>query len=256
MDRDPFEQVGLDAYREGADPADVRKSPLRGPFTVEVKRSARRACKELAAIVDERGPYLAFDSREDAESFVARATVDEDEQAEIRLQSVAPQDDTPADAYVVAQPERHSRAPEDPEAATWRFHTDANQYGSLGQALLTTPASDPPALTHYVQEDLDVDAADLRVVLCDPRPATTSGPDGTVLTWLPDVLARARRTSTGGTVREYWCEVKTGSASLERHQLAVMRAKARDPDVTVLQARVDVEGLPDSYAVRFADVLE
>lgn len=74
----------------------------------------------------------------------------------VALQRVAPQDDTPADVYLVAQPERHVETPHDPDAHTWPFDASDNQYGAIAEALLTTPGTNPSALTHYVREDLDV----------------------------------------------------------------------------------------------------
>lgn len=262
---DDRRQASLTAFSDGAPPADdgaiadgpapERPSPDER-FTVVVTDSAVRDNAAAAAVVEDRGATLRFPSEDAAAAFATDLSEAGDAAVPVRLQAVAPQDDTDADAYLVASPARHRRSPVDPDAEPWVFDTGANQYGALGQALLATPGRNPPALTYYVREHLDLpDEEALRVELRDRQVATTRTADGP-RTWIPDVVARARRERTGAVLGEYWCEIKTGAASLRRDQLAAMTAKAREPGVTVLTARVDVADLPDRYAVRFEDVLD
>lgn len=225
-----------------------------GPFVVEVKSSARERNDAADRLATERGPLHEYPSR-DAAARRAEALTDAGD-TRVALQRVAPQDDTAADAYLVARPERHVESPLDPDARTWTFDASGNQYGAVAEALLATPGTNPPALTYYVREDLDVDD-EVRVEVERERTATreVDADDGRrTATWTADLVATARRTSTGAPLREYWCEIKAGAASFERDQTAVMRAKATDPGVTVLKIRVDLDPLPDRYGVRIDPV--
>lgn len=226
--------------------------PPDEPFVLELKSSARERNSAVEAIAAERGALLECDSRADAESIAARLS--EAGEVRVRLQAVAPQDETPADAYLVAQPERHTASPIDPDAETWRFQPEANQYGAIGQTLVTTPRTSPPALTYYAREDLGLDEDEVRVRLREPTLVTERIADGRRASWLPDVVAEVSRESTGATLCEYRCEVKTGSASFEREQVAVMEATADEAGVTVLKIRVEIDDVPDEYGVRIREV--
>ncbi|MFT4932321.1 MAG: hypothetical protein ACI91T_002212, partial [Natronomonas sp.] len=139
---------------------------------------------------------------------------------------------------------------------TWTFDASGNQYGAVAEALLATPGTNPPALTYYVREDLDLND-EVRVEVERERTVTREidADDGRrTATWTADLVVTAYRPSTGAPLREYWCEIKAGAASFERDQTAVMRAKADDPAVTVLKIRVDLDPLPDRYGVRFDPV--
>lgn len=227
--------------------------PPDEPFVLEFKQSARDRNDAIDATAADRGRLVEFGSRAEAEAFATRMT--EKGGVRIRLQAVAPQDETAADAYLVPQPVRHRAAPIDPDATTWAFQPGANQYGAIGQALIATPGTNPPALTYYVRQDIEIeDERELTVRLRDPEVVTKRTPDGARARWLPDVVAEACRKSTGALLRTYVCEVKTGDASFEREQAAVMKRKAAEPDVSVLNVRVEVDGLPDEYGVRIHEV--
>ena len=224
-----------------------------GPFTVEIKPSARKRNAAADRLANERGTVHEYPS---CEAAADRAeALSESGDTRVALQRVAPQDDTLADAYLVARPNRHVETPHDPDARTLTFDASGNQYGAIAEALLTTPGTNPPALTHYVREDLDV-ADEIRVEIETGRTTTHEiDDDGRRSgTWTADLVATAHRVSTGAPIREYWCEIKAGGGSFERDQKAVMRATAADPDVTVLKIRVDLDPLPNRYGVRIEEV--
>ncbi|WP_265111907.1 hypothetical protein [Halosolutus halophilus] len=227
--------------------------PPEEPFVLELKPSTRERNPAVDAIAADGGRLLEFDSRVEAEAFAARMTGEGG--VRVRLQAVAPQDETTADAYLVPQPIRHRDAPIDPDATTWAFQPGANQYGAIGQALMTTPRTNPPALTYYVRQDLGIDdEGGLRVRLREPSVVTARTADGARARWLPDAVAEATRESTGALLRTYCCEIKTGNASFERQQATVMERKAAEPGTTVLQIRVEIDALPDEYGVRIHEV--
>lgn len=223
-------------------------------FLVAVKPSAREANGAVAALTDERGDLLSYADRVTAEDRVA--DLSECGETPVAVQTVAPQDATDADAYLVAAPERRTRDPDGSVEETLTFDTTATQYGALGETLLLCYESNPPVLSHYAREDLDhlSDSERERLHLDvdgSPDPVVKRGGDGPKR-WIPDCRVVARLGFDGPRLREYWCEVKTGDASFERDQRAVMRWKARD--VTVLKVRFDVDELPDSYSVTVSEV--
>jgi hypothetical protein len=249
-------QVDLGNYGTGSMESDAPKSDdinPEDPFTVEVKPSARERNTAADRLASERGTINGYPSREAAAE--QAEALSESGDTRVALQRVAPQDDTPADAYLVARPERHVETPHDPDARTLTFDASGNQYGAMAEALLTTPRTNPPALTYYVREDLDVED-EVRVAIETGRTTTREIDDDgrRSATWAADLVATAHRVSTGAPIREYWCEIKAGGGSFERDQKAVMRAKAADPDVTVLKIRVDLDPLPDRYGVRIDEV--
>ncbi|MFW5938657.1 MAG: hypothetical protein ACOCSN_06915 [Halanaeroarchaeum sp.] len=244
-------RYGTESTEGGASRAD--DSGSEEPIVVEVKPSARERNAAADRLASERGTVHEYPSREAA---AERAeSLSESGDTRVALQRVAPQDDTPADAYLVAQPRRHVETPHDPDARTLVFDASGNQYGAIGEALLTTPGTNPPVLTHYVREDLDVED-EIRVETDTGRTTTREIDDDgrRSATWTADLVATAHRVATGAPIREYWCEIKAGGGSFERDQRAVMRAKAADPDVTVLKIRVDLDPLPDRYGVRIDEV--
>jgi len=248
-------QIDLGSYGTEPTKSDPLKSEViepEGRFTIEVKPSARERNAAADRLASEGGTIHEYPSR-DAAAEQAEA-LSESGDTRVALQRVAPQDDTPADAYLVARPNRHVETPHDPDARTLTFDASGNQYGAIGEALLATPGTNPPALTHYVREDLDV-ADEIRVEIETGRTTTHEIDDGRRSgTWTADLVATAHRVSTGAPIREYWCEIKAGGGSFERDQKAVMRATAADPDVTVLKIRVDLDPLPDRYGVRIEEV--
>ena len=230
----------------------------RHAFRVAVKPSATEANEAVRAAVVERGSTLRFDSREAAEAEAARLT--ERGATPVAIQRVAPQEPADVDAYLVPRPERATHEPIESDDGRLTFQTTASQYGALGETLVCSYAANPPALTAYVREDLDGgrsgDADDLWIdVDPDPEPIVYgwTGRDGATdrdarLAWVPDCVARARDGPGGPLLEAYYCEVKTGDASFQRDQATVMAYVARE--ATVLKVRVDVDGLPDEYAVR------
>ena len=233
------------------------------PFTVAVKDSARDANRAVRRLARAEGDRLDFDSEAAAHRRARELSADGD--AAIKVQRAAPQDPDDVDGYLVGWPDRRTRTPEGTPTEGLTFDTEANQYGALGEALVCTPAVNPPLLTHFarVDTDLDVgganrdeanldtgaaerggDASDerLRVELdADPEPVVVRSDRR----WVPDCRAVVRLGPDRPVLTEYWCEVKAGDGSFERSQREAMRAKARE--ATVLKIRVDLDDLPESY---------
>ncbi|NEU58341.1 hypothetical protein FXF75_16840, partial [Halorussus sp. MSC15.2] len=186
-----------------------------------------------------------FDSETDAHRRARELSDDGD--SPVKVQRAAPQDPDDVDGYLVAWPERRTRTPEGSPTEGLTFDTEANQYGALGEALVCTPAVNPPLLTHFAQVDADLaesefDAEDLRVELdTDPDPVSVRSDRR----WEPDCRAVVRTGPGRPVLTEYWCEVKAGDGSFERSQREAMRAKARE--ATVLKIRVELDDLPDRY---------
>lgn len=232
-------------------------------FVVDIKDSTveqNEAAAEYRAEVDNP---VRFDSRSDAEATARR--LDREGTTSVRLQSIAPQDPRDVDAYLVPMPRDDPREPIESSEGTWRFNVTANQYGALGEALVGTFSRDPPPLVPFIREEVDeflsrvshveydsVDEFDLRVRLDRNPRVVTLDEDDERLQWRPDVVAEAWVGYTGRLLRRYWCEIKTGNASLERDQRRVMEAKAET--ATVLQVRFDVDDLPKRYTVHVSEV--
>ncbi len=202
-------------------------------FLVTAKR---RACNNqvVRSRFFARDETRAFDSRRDAEAFAEHASREGDVRVEI--QAAAPQDESRADAYLVAIPARNTTRPANPDDDRWRFHTEANQQGAIGEVLATTPRTNPPALTWFVRTDLG-----------DPEGLVVRVEDdvGSVGRWWPD--CRVTASVDGDVVEEYLCEIKTGDASFQRGQRTGMDRHARTGRVLTIRVRIDA--LPDEYEI-------
>lgn len=263
-DVDPAAGGGTEASAdEGANGADSSgetgtsdEADSSEPFQVAVKESASDRNPEVAKWVEAAGRLFTYDTRSAAEEHAAGLS--DQGGAPVAVQAAAPNDDSPADAYLVAGADRNRSEPADPSEDAWDFDVAANQYGALGEALLTTPRTNPPALTYFVEGHRDIDEEiQVRIESGDPVNAAIADPGSAQLTeqtWIPDCVAVARRAATGAVLGRYLCEIKTGDASFQRHQTAVMEATAAEPGVTVLKVRVRIDSLPDSYHVRFETV--
>ena len=229
-----------------------------GAFRVAIKDSAVETNSDVAQL-RQTGEIVEYDSRSQAEA-VARK-VSESGEGPVRLQRAAPNDPADVDAYLVAAPEQHKHTPVKAHDGAWTFGVTANQYGALGELLLTTGGT--PALEYFVQEDLgpypseavaDAVNLDLRT---DPKEfdwETLCAPvDGERARWEPDCELRVWA-GHSEILHRYFCEIKTGDSSFERHQQETMRAVAEVADV--LKIRVRVEELPEQYTVRLYRVGE
>jgi len=229
-----------------------------GPFRVALKPSACEAGPEIAALREETGEIVTFDTRAAAE----RALVDAE--SALHLQGPAPNDPATVDAYLVAlrdpEPDPGERPP---PAAGWTFDARPRQVGRLAEALFDAYARDPPPVVAYAARDLGVDPAEIRVDV-DPDPSAVSGIDADAEVgdsgdasdpgWVPDVGFVVRRVGDGAygapVLARYVAEIKHGSSSFERGQRAAMaRLAMRRRDLDVLVIRVDLEGMPRSYDV-------
>ena len=126
---------------------------------VEIKESAIKQNQAVKEYVAQHESLVTFQSLADAEDFAGEMTTAGEQP--VGLQNTAPQDTTDADLYLVYQSTRQTHTPYEPEADTWTFDITANQYGAIGEALITAPGV--PALRHYVEEHLAPDAGDIRV---------------------------------------------------------------------------------------------
>lgn len=213
------------------------------PFVVAIKESARERNESVDRLVADAGSRRRYDSRADAEAEAANLSADG---GDVRLQAVAPRDDTDADAYLVGASRSSPPVPDGDPAEGWRYSATADQYGALGEALLTAGDGAATPLDHYLRREFDLSRdADLTIgVDADPDPVTTPDQPGT---WQPDcaltVAVAGRRVGT------YRCEIKSGDGGLERNQRAIAEASASE--TPALLARVDVSGLPSEYEVSF-----
>ena len=220
-------------------------------FAVRIKASATDANEAVAEYAAQYGDVVEFDSRDAAADLAAMFTRSDGNA--VAVQTAAPQDGGDVDAYLVSRPDRRTHEPDGSIESGLTFDTTARQYGAIGEALIASYETDPPLLAHYARRDLDRAEDDpLRVeVLRDPPPITVER-EGETLEWRPDCGAVARDGRDGRALREYRCEIKTGGGSLERDQLAVMRAAANR--FAVLKIQLDVSDLPDSYTARIRRV--
>jgi hypothetical protein len=214
-------------------------------FTVAVKESAREANEPARRLATIEGDRVTFESETEAHRR-ARELSAEGESV-VKVQRAAPQDPDDVDGYLVGWPQRRHRVPDGSPTEGLTFDTEANQYGALGEAVVLTPAVNPPLLTHFARVDADLDAddgdaEDVRVELdTDPDPVSVRSDRR----WEPDCRAVVRLGPDRPVLTEYVCEVKAGDGSFERSQREAMRAKARE--AIVLKIRVDLSELPDSY---------
>lgn len=220
------------------------------PFTVAIKDSATEANEAVWRFARDEAETVNFDS--EAEAHQRASQLSDDGSTPVKVQRAAPQDPSDVDGYLVAWPQRRRWEPDGSPTEGLTFDTEANQYGALGEAVVCSPAVNPPLLTHYARVDLDTDLGegeDLRVELdTDPDPVVV----GASKRWEPDCQAIVRLGPDRPILTEYWCEVKTGDGSFERSQREAMQAKARE--ATVLKIRVELEDLPESYTAWVREV--
>ncbi|WP_336001487.1 hypothetical protein [Halorientalis halophila] len=213
-------------------------------FQVAVKPSAIDRNSAVAELVASAGERLAYATEGDARTAAAELT--RDGESPVRIQAVAPQDDTDADAYLVGASRTRGRLPAADPDDGWQFGVDASQYGALGEALLTAGDGVTRPLALYVRHDLDLGPETSLTIDVEEAPPAVSRP-GIEGAWQPDcALAVA---VAGRTVARYLCEVKTGGGSLERSQRELIEYAARE--TPVILARVDVSGLPREYEIAF-----
>jgi len=213
------------------------------PFVVAIKESARERNESVDRLVADAGRLRRHDARADAEAEAADLSADG---GDVRLQAVAPQDDTDADAYLVGASRSAPPVPDgDPEDG-WRYSATADQYGALGEALLTAGDGVATPLAHYFRREFDLSPdAELSIAVdAAPAPVTTGEQPGA---WQPD--CELAISIAGRRVARYRCEIKTGDGRLERNQRAIAEATASE--TPVLLARVDVSELPAEYEVSF-----
>ncbi|MFB6177355.1 MAG: hypothetical protein ABEI99_09475 [Halobaculum sp.] len=214
------------------------------PFRVAVKRSALDRNDEVCAEFGSDETVVEYESRaaaEDAaESFAAVGA------SPVRLQQVAPQDDTDADAYLVAAA-RYTPLPDrDPDPSGGTYAVDGSTYGALGVTLLTSGDGLARPVEEFVYGDLGVSTdtpLDVRIDT-DPEPITVAGETGS---WCPDL--RIAVSYRDLSLLAYDCEVKTGDGALERNQESIMRAVSDERHVVF--ARVRIDGLPQTFSVSF-----
>lgn len=223
-------------------------------FRVAIKDSVRRVLDAETLPTSGASDSLEFPSRAAAEARIE--ALSRTETGTLELQRPAPNDPADVDAYLVYYPETRKRDPDGTLEDGWTFDTTANQYGDLGEALVT--AADTPALNHFVRQDLADVLEDRHLdrleVRCVTRPVefdwTTirAAADGERPGWTPDCEVRAHLPDRRDPLHRYFCEIKTGEASFERNQAAGMEAVSEIADV--LKIRVTIDALPDEYTVK------
>lgn len=227
-------------------------------FRVAIKDSSRRVLDAETLAGGDASSHLEFSSRAAAEA--ALEDLPCSEAGTLELQCPAPNDPVHVDAYLVFYLETRKREPDGSLEEGWTFDTTANQYGDLGEALIT--AADTPALKHFVRQDLTAALDDSTIerlnIRCVTRPGdfdwTTlrSAVDGQRPGWTPDCEVRVLLPDRRDSIHRYFCEIKTGDASFERNQAADMEAVSEIADVLKLQVTIDA--LPDAYSVKVCRV--
>lgn len=229
--------------------------PAEDAFRVAIKDSASRVLEDDSLPRCDDPRVLEYQSRDTAEQSVN--ALDPAEAGSLEFQQPAPNDPHDVDAYLVFYPADRKRSPDGSPTDGWTFDTTANQYGAIGEALVTAPGT--PALNHFVRHDLgtalDTDHTDTWSLDCVTdsadvdwdtlRAATEDGRPG----WTPDCEVRVRLPDRRGYIHRYFCEIKTGAASFQRNQSADMAAVSEVADV--LKIRVRIDELPDEYTVTF-----
>jgi len=234
-----------------------------GPFTVALKPSACKASAEIAALREESGEVITYESEGEA----ARILIDDVDSPGLQFQRAAPNDPADVDAYLVKlrDPEP-SPAERGPPEDGWTFNMRAQQVGALTEALFHAYGWNPPPIVAYASRDLDLDPDAFRVKV-NSRPESVGefefyGGDGK---WIPDfefVVHRCTTSSPSGyggpVVQRYVAEVKHGSTSFERNQRTQMVKLAQDggSDLDVLIVRVNLEGTPKTYDLTIRSVAD
>ncbi|MDQ2055863.1 hypothetical protein [Halobellus sp. H-GB7] len=234
-----------------------------GPFRIALKPSACEASPEIAALREESGEVLTYESEGEA----AKILVDDIDCPGLQFQAAAPNDPAEVDAYLVKlrDPEPPSTERGPPEDG-WTFNMRAQQVGALAEALFQAYGWNPPPIVTYAAKDLGIDPEEFRVQV-NPVPDSVgqfefSGGDGT---WIPDFeFVVHRRTDDhpfgygGPVLKRYIAEVKHGSTSFERNQRAQMTQLAHEggPNLDVLIIRVNLKGAPQTYDLTIRSVAE
>lgn len=229
--------------------------PPGGAFRVAIKDSAASVLEGDLQPTPDETQVLEFKSRHAAEESID--AIEQTEAGSFELQQPAPNDSDDVDAYLVFYPETRKRSPDGSLTDGWAFDTTANQYGAIGEALITAPGT--TALEHFVRQDLadtiDTDRTDRLHIDCKTSPGAfdwetlRSAAEGEQLRWIPDCEVLVRLPDRRGSLHRYFCEIKTGDASFQRNQATDMTAVSEVADV--LKIRVRIDELPDEYSVTF-----
>lgn len=212
-------------------------------YRVTIKDSAKEENRAVRQFAAKNGDLVEFPTK--AKATQKAAELSDSGDMPVKIQRVSEMDPDDVDAYLVGWPQRRKHDPDGTVAEGLTFDTGANQYGALGEALVLSPETNPPLLTHYAKRDPAVpDDTEIRVELdTDPEPVVVNQRTGRQ--WQPDCRAEVLVGSRQKLAHEYWCEVKAGDGSFERSQRDGMKRKASE--APVLKIRVDVSELPQSY---------
>lgn len=220
---------------------------MTGEFVVEIKQTARARNTAVATLYEREGETVTYPSedraREAVKELASRGV------GPVRLQAVAPQDDSAVDAYLVGASRHDIDIPNRPPEAGWTFGVDASQYGALGESLLTAGDRAARPLRTFVRYDHDLDPEAPLTVSVDTDPDPISLP-GQGRRWEPDCVIAA--SVNHRLLDRYACEIKTGDGRLERSQESAIEAAARD--LPVLVVFVDITCLPETYDVHIEKV--
>lgn len=210
-------------------------------YRVAIKDSAIETTARVADAVEAGGTVREFASRDAAERFAAGLSAGS---GAVRIQSAAPQDPAPVDAYLVPDAQREEFTPVECDTRGTTFPVGANTYGAIGLGLVYCSGHVSPALAHHFAEEVPPrQRGRVREVEMEPRLPRDVRDD---VSWAPDLGITVSHESR--TAETYFAEVKSGNASFERNQREDMRAVAADHGV--LTIRVDLAELPDRYTVR------
>jgi len=212
-------------------------------YTVLITDSAQEANSSASAAVDSQENRRSFESREAAENFAQRLSWSG---TRLQIQKAAPQDTRDIDAYLVPNPQKQIWEPKESNKAGYTFDMTPNQYGAIGEAVVSGDYGVAPGLKYYFKQNLKLPSDEYRIT----RRLSSSIPqsidyDGS---WIPDLIVDIRNVEDGEILDTFFCEIKSGDASFERRQREGMESLAKSHNV--LQIRVDIEELPSEYTLR------
>jgi len=216
-------------------------------YEVLITESAQEANPAAATEVESQGNRRTFPSKQAAENFAKSLSRSG---TRIQVQKVAPQDTRDIDAYLVPIPEKQVWEPKESDKTGLTFDTTANQYGAIGETVVSGDYGIAPGLKYYFERNIEVPDEDYKIV----RRQNTSIPQSIDYegSWMPDLVVDIKSLKDWQTIETFFCEIKSGDASFERSQREGMQSLAENH--RVLKIRVDIEDLPSEYTLRIETV--
>ena len=251
-DRDLIEQSAECEPPNDDHTVDPIKPGEQTGFIVEVRVGAINVNSTLPDVIEAYSRTLEFGSRSHAEAYASQLSALD---GSLKIQAAPENEPDDIDAYLLADHTPSITEPANIDGKMWTFDVGANLYGALGEAILSS-APKSHALYYFVQQNLatDDDELESRLILEveTSKPISVDFPDGTKR-WTPDCIVQARNGWGGSLLARYYCEIKTGNASFEQSQVAVMEELAKQE--RVLKIRISIDNLPEQYSLRIHEIV-